>query len=72
VRQSFLSSFTAFSAPARRSEPQLLAEGETVHVVCDENLKRMPLPEQYTPALRTLMENNPPHLIQEIAIDRPD
>jgi acyl-CoA thioester hydrolase len=36
-------------------EPKLLAEGETVHVVCDENLKRMPLPEQYTPALKKLM-----------------
>src|SRR6266700_2649708 len=36
-------------------EPKLLAEGETIHVVCDENLKRMPLPEQYTTALRSLM-----------------
>jgi len=36
-------------------EPKLLAEGETVHVVCDENLKRMPLPEQYTTALKKLM-----------------
>jgi acyl-CoA thioester hydrolase len=34
---------------------KLLAEGETVHVVCDENLKRMPLPEQYITALRALM-----------------
>jgi len=34
---------------------KLLAEGETVHVVCDENLKRMPLPEQYSTALRSLM-----------------
>jgi acyl-CoA thioester hydrolase len=36
-------------------EPQLLAEGETIHVVCDENLKRMPLPEQYSKALKSLM-----------------
>lgn len=32
--------------------PKLLAEGETIHVVCDENLKRMPLPKQYAQALR--------------------
>jgi acyl-CoA thioester hydrolase len=36
-------------------QPKLLAEGETIHVVCDENLKRMPLPEQYLTALRSLM-----------------
>ena len=38
-------------------EPKLLAEGETIHVVCDENLKRMPLPEPYSTALRSLMTN---------------
>ena len=38
------------------TEPALLAEGETVHVVCDENLKKQPLPHQYTQALRKLME----------------
>jgi acyl-CoA thioester hydrolase len=37
-------------------EPKLLAEGETIHVVCDENLKRMPLPEQYSNALRSHLE----------------
>src|SRR3954452_20468467 len=37
-------------------EPKLLAEGETIHVVCDENLKRMPLPAQYTAALKKLMD----------------
>ena len=36
-------------------QPKLLAEGETVHVVCDENLNKMPLPEQYAAALRSLM-----------------
>jgi acyl-CoA thioester hydrolase len=35
--------------------PELLAEGETVHVVCDEKFKRQPLPEQYATALRSLM-----------------
>lgn len=35
--------------------PELLAEGETVHVVCDAKFKRQPLPEQYATALRSLM-----------------
>jgi acyl-CoA thioester hydrolase len=37
-------------------EQTLLAEGETVHVVCDDQLKRKPLPEKYEAALRTLMQ----------------
>ena len=37
-------------------EPKVLAEGETIHVVCDENLKRRPLPEKYTTTLRALMD----------------
>jgi acyl-CoA thioester hydrolase len=36
-------------------EPKLLAEGETVHVVCDENLKRMALPVEYAKALKSMM-----------------
>src|SRR6266567_8709830 len=36
-------------------DPQLLAEGETVHVVCDEKFNRQPLPSQYSTALRSLM-----------------
>jgi acyl-CoA thioester hydrolase len=36
-------------------EPTLLAEGETVHVVCDDQLNRKPLPERYEQALRALM-----------------
>ncbi len=43
---------------AADGEPhQLLAEGETVHVVCDENLRKMTLPAEYTAALRSLMES---------------
>ncbi|HZB88415.1 MAG TPA: thioesterase family protein [Terracidiphilus sp.] len=38
------------------AEPTLLAEGETVHVVCDPELNRKPLPEQHAAALRALME----------------
>jgi acyl-CoA thioester hydrolase len=34
---------------------KLLAEGETVHVVCDENLQRMPLPQEYAKALKAMM-----------------
>jgi len=36
-------------------EPALLAEGETVHVVCDGELNKKPLPERYAEALRALM-----------------
>ena len=36
-------------------QPTLLAEGETVHVVCDDQLERKPLPERYAEALRMLM-----------------
>jgi acyl-CoA thioester hydrolase len=36
-------------------QPTLLAEGETVHVVCDDQLNKKPLPEQYAAALRALM-----------------
>jgi acyl-CoA thioester hydrolase len=35
--------------------PTLLAEGETVHVVCDDKLNRKPLPERYEAALRAIM-----------------
>lgn len=36
-------------------EPLLLAEGETVHVVCGRDFQRKPLPEQYTGAIKALM-----------------
>jgi len=36
-------------------ERELLAEGETVHVVCDDQLQRKPLPEHYAEVLRQLM-----------------
>ena len=39
----------------KEKERELLAEGETVHVVCDDQLQRKPLPEKYEAALRTLM-----------------
>jgi len=37
------------------AEPTLLAEGETVHVVCDDQMNRKPLPEHYAAALRAMM-----------------
>ncbi len=38
-----------------RGKNTLLAEGETVHVVCDDQMQRKPLPERYAAALRALM-----------------
>jgi acyl-CoA thioester hydrolase len=37
-------------------ESTLLAEGETVHVVCDDQLNKKPLPEEHAAALRAMME----------------
>jgi acyl-CoA thioester hydrolase len=37
------------------AEPVLLAEGETVHVVCDDSMNRKSLPPRYVDALRALM-----------------
>ena len=36
-------------------ERELLAEGETVHVVCDDQLKKKPLQEKYAAALKAMM-----------------
>lgn len=56
VRESVLKfGYRILRAGHDGGEPKLLAEGETIHVVCDENLKRMPLPEQYSKALKSLM-----------------
>jgi acyl-CoA thioester hydrolase len=41
-------------APAGE-QPTLLAEGETVHVVCDDQLNKKALPAHYAVALRALM-----------------
>jgi acyl-CoA thioester hydrolase len=38
------------------AEPQLLAEGDTVHVVCDGELNKQALPHEYAVALKKLME----------------
>ncbi len=36
-------------------EAKLLAEGETVHVVCDDQLNKKPLPQEHEAALRAMM-----------------
>jgi len=47
------------TGPAQTGKEQtLLAEGETVHVVCDDKLQRKPLPEKYEAALKALMEED--------------
>jgi len=43
------------------AEPTLLAEGETVHVVCDDQLKRKALPEHYADALQKLLPERHTH-----------
>jgi acyl-CoA thioester hydrolase len=37
-------------------EDKLLAEGETVHVVCDAQLNKKPLPPEHEAALRAMMD----------------
>lgn len=57
VRESVLKfAYRILRAAPQGEQPKLLAEGETTHVVCDENLKRMPLPPQYSVALKTMMD----------------
>jgi acyl-CoA thioester hydrolase len=56
VRNSVLKfAYRILRAGPDGEEPKLLAEGETIHVVCDENLKRMPLPEKYLTGLKKLL-----------------
>jgi acyl-CoA thioester hydrolase len=40
---------------AEGEERQLLAEGETVHVVCNAQMNRKSLPERYSEALRAMI-----------------
>ncbi len=44
------------NANQKGKERELLAEGETAHVVCDEKLERKPLPLKYAAALKALMK----------------
>ena len=56
VRGSVLKfAYRIYRAPNQKGqERQLLAEGETVHVVCDDQLQRKPLPARYAEALKKL------------------
>jgi acyl-CoA thioester hydrolase len=48
--------YQIFREPNHTSEDRkLLAEGETVHVVCDDQMKKTPLPPEYEAALRSMM-----------------
>ena len=48
--------YSIWRKPSREGEERkLLAEAETVHVVCDDQLNKKPLPEHYAEALRALM-----------------
>ncbi len=48
--------YRIYRAPGQKEEERhLLAEGETVHVVCDAQLQRCPLPPHYEKALRALI-----------------
>jgi acyl-CoA thioester hydrolase len=38
------------------TEHTLLAEGETVHVVCDEQMQKKAMPDKYMAALKALIE----------------
>jgi acyl-CoA thioester hydrolase len=40
---------------AEGSDTTLLAEGETVHIVCDGQMNKKPLPDSYAAALRAMM-----------------
>ena len=42
------------------TEHELLAEGETTHIVCDDQLNKKPLPETYVAALRGMMAESKP------------
>ena len=39
-------------------ERKLLAEGETVHVVCDDQLNKKALPPEHEAALRAMMDKS--------------
>jgi acyl-CoA thioester hydrolase len=57
LRQSVIKfAYRILRKEADGAPPTLLAEGETVHVVCDEQLKKKEMPVRYGEALRKMME----------------
>ena len=60
LRQSVLKFAYRILRKAKDGEmPALLAEGETIHVVCDDQLNKKPLPEHYAAAIREMMDADP-------------
>ncbi|MGA3047154.1 MAG: thioesterase family protein [Terracidiphilus sp.] len=58
LRQSVVKfAYRILRKAANGEEPALLAEGETVHVVCDDQLNKKPLPDEHAEALRAMMTN---------------
>ncbi|MGA9667672.1 MAG: thioesterase family protein [Terracidiphilus sp.] len=56
LRQSVVKfAYRILRKAAEGEEPTLLAEGETVHVVCDDQLNKKPLPAEHAEALRAMM-----------------
>jgi acyl-CoA thioester hydrolase len=56
VRESVVRFDYRIYRTGKKKERELLAEGETAHVVCDANLERQPLPAKYATALKSLMK----------------
>ncbi len=50
--------YTILRKEGEGRERTLLAEGETVHVVCDDQLNRKPLPPKYSAAIKALMADS--------------
>jgi acyl-CoA thioester hydrolase len=48
-------SYKVYRKASEEKKSELLAEGETVHVVCDSQLNKMPLPHHYAAALKAMM-----------------
>ena len=60
VRGSVLKfAYRLLRKPRGGEEPTLLAEGETVHVACDDQMNRKHLPAEHIAGLRKMMESHP-------------
>jgi len=56
VRESVIKfAYQVWRKALEGEERKLLAEGETVHVICDPQMNRKHLPEQYMTALRSMV-----------------
>jgi acyl-CoA thioester hydrolase len=50
--------YRVFRKAAEGQEPTLLAEGQTVHVVCDSEMRKKHLPPHYAAVLRASMDSS--------------